>query len=762
MELDGVERVIYYAEGLAERGLNGEALDVLSRGAEEHPSNAKLLVTWGKVLLGIKRFEQARWRANRALGIDETYVPAHLLHGRVLLKLGFPEEAERRFERIINVLDPTEAEAFRGLGETRADLGDNEGAVRMLEQAIERSRDAPSKTVYLLDLAEARREQGLLEEANDVYGRTLDLEEAFPALRLGELYRAYCSPALLALELRSWKEASFYCEKGLRMLSAIGQEKSGTAAALHYVNGAILMGSHQYERAPVALQRAAAIEMGFTVHSQLALAAMQAFQGKYEDAWGRLREIKQGSTGSGEAGSRPDDGQRMAYGSALLWLGELEEAETIFKELIDHRDTSGGDTDADIWVKLMMVRLERRDQSLGEKASHWHWKAYEAYQRAVDLLERQVEPVSDARAVEALGLLHLLMEERELARPLLAEAADRNHAAPAPPAGLGIILVKRGRFPKAIEEFELSLRRNPYDLVVKCHLADARFRAGQSDAAVDAYQEVLRIAPGNVSAHLGLGEILVEQAEGRTDDLLFDEAEHHLTRALTLAKSVGTPHASGSTGLNPRQWAHLYYLRGYVKVKIYEGRTGGRLGRAPGRARKWLEEAGADFAQALDTKVNPHRAKRALEEVQGRLKPAAYVTSHGPLVVAVVSIIILVLAQIAFIGAGGFGGGGSQVGYTTLTLSLVVLLAASFYLPEMLKMKFGGLELEKATTLDSGSDAIDIGRLHLEGNLHDLFEPSIPLFKEPRAKTSQDTFLDQEASPRRDAKAGASRDFEGS
>ena len=255
-----------------------------------------------------------------------------------------------------------------------------------------------------------------------------------------------------------------------------------------------------------------------------------------------------------------------------------------------------------------------------------------------------------------------------------------------------MIQVRRGKYGQAVEQFELALKRDPDNLTVKCHLADAYFRLGRREAALDAYGEVLRVAPGNVGAHIGTGEVMIEQAQEASDDLLYEDAEVHFTKAIDLAASVrfGSPDRIGSSGLGVRQWSDLRYSRGYVRVKVYEAQMSNRVGRPARAARSRLEDALLDFEGAKKIKVSTRPRGRAVDRVRGRLKrfsSAALSDLYAPFVVVGVTSLLLLLVQAEFFRAGRFSGDQDSVAYTTLTLSLLILLVAGFYLPQVLKLK---------------------------------------------------------------------------
>jgi tetratricopeptide (TPR) repeat protein len=706
-----------------------ETIAVYERGGREAPTDARLQLAWAEALQGLNRLEQARWRLERALALDRAYASAELLLGEVLLSLGLPVEAAKSFKRVITVLEPSSDRAYGGSGHAAAAENDYAEAARMFERAVELSSARPASYGYLLDLGDSLQQCGKVGEALEAYARVLNHDAGFQPGPEAVL-RANQGSAVVTLELRSFDEAAAHCERGLEVLTNLQMSTSPVAASFHYLLGFARLNQRRYEEAITRYQRAAEISPQFAVYSATAVAGTYARQGRYEEAWRFVEGIDESFAAlEAEMGEALDDEQRISCGSAQLWLGKPQRAEELLREVVDRDPSNLG-----AWMKLMMVYLERQELSSGTEAGNWRWQAYEAYRRVVPRLERQFEETGYPKLGEALGLLHLMMEDLDRAEPLLRQAADLSPDAAAPHTALGMINLARGAAAEANEEFKLALKRDPHDLSLQCQLANSHLRLGNHDLALDTYKEVLAVACGDVGAHVGVGEVLIEQAEERPDDLLLEEAEGHLSEAISLAETVrpgGTRKGSMSLGL--RQWADVYYLRGYVRVKIYENLAGGALGRASKTARDHLVGARGDFKKAQETGIATHRAEHALRIVETRLKPISaggIGDSYGPLAVAAVTLLLLILIQVAFLASGGFSHGKDRVSYASLTVSLVVLLAAAFYLPQLLKLKFGGLELEKTTGLQYNAEALDIARRHVEGNLYGKLEPDFSGFRD--------------------------------
>ncbi|HKI66588.1 MAG TPA: tetratricopeptide repeat protein, partial [Solirubrobacterales bacterium] len=671
-------------------------------------------------------FEQARWRFERAIEIDPECVPAYLGAGGALLELELAEEAIGRFKQVAEVLDQSSGAAFGGWGRASTELDDNEDAVQRFRKAIDLDSGGPASINHLLDLGESLLALRRFSEAIDAYEDVIALERRFVA-STWQRCRARYNRAVVALELDSPREALAYCYEGLGALPDADRKRSPTAAALHFVAGAARAMLLHYGDAVESFHQASEASELFALHAMNATARIYAAQGKYADCWRELGRVDEAYVRVKEVhGPELNNDQAEAYGLALFWLDRLDEAEAAFEAALGPYRRS-----ASAWARLMGLYIERREQAAVDDAGNWQWEAFNAYQKAVSLLEAQCEDRRSAEPLSGLGMLHLLMDDLDKAEDALKEAAALDSGAPEPPAGLGVVHMKRGQHSKAIRQLKLALKRDPGNLTLQCHLANAYFRLGRHEMALDVYDGVLRRAPNNVGARIGAGEIFVEQAQATSDDLLYEDAESHFTCAVTLAQSVleGSPDRAGSTGLWLRQWVDLYYARGYARVKMYEVLMDGRIGHPPRAARRLLERARDDFEAAAAKGVSAHRSERAAERVKARLKlfsPATLEESWAPLVVVGVAFVMLVLVQVSFLTAGGFGGETSLLSYSTLTLALLALIVAGFYLPQILRLKLGGIELEKVTRDVASDEALLVSRHPFQASLHGVFEPDIP------------------------------------
>ncbi len=484
-----------------------QALELYERARVAIDHDPVLYVGWGELLAEQGMHEQARWRFESAIALDDRCAPAYMGAGGVLLDLGQPAEAADRFKRVAEELDESGGAAFSGWGRALFELDDYDTALEKFSKALELDAEKSASIDHWLKLGETLNELKRFSEALDAYSNAIALEARFnppPSLK----YLARTGSAQVTLALNAPDKALEYCHEGIELLTAVGLEKSHYVTLLRYLQGGSQTMLKRYADAIASFRRAAAGSDLLAVHAMTAIASTLAGQGKYKEAWHELLGIDDVYERIETLqGSEVDDDQRVAFGTALLWLDRLDDAEAAFKSALGPRRRN-----ASAWIKLMGLYLERREQSV-EEASHWQWEAYEAYRRAVPLLEAQRENKSFADPVVGLGLLHFLMDDFDKARQLLTEAARLDAESAIPSAGLGMVPVRRGEHAAAVEQFQLALKRDADNLTVQCHLADAYFRLGHRDAALDSYEGVLRIAPDNVGAHIGAGEVLIEQAQ---------------------------------------------------------------------------------------------------------------------------------------------------------------------------------------------------------------------------------------------------------
>lgn len=98
------------AEAYRKMGLLEEALRVCEKGLLHHPSFAGGLVAHAKILIDLKRFEEALKQAETAAKVSPDNLLAHSLLGEALLQLRRPKEALNAFKTAL-LLNPNDQRA---------------------------------------------------------------------------------------------------------------------------------------------------------------------------------------------------------------------------------------------------------------------------------------------------------------------------------------------------------------------------------------------------------------------------------------------------------------------------------------------------------------------------------------------------------------------------------------------------------------------------------------------------------------------------
>jgi tetratricopeptide (TPR) repeat protein len=136
--------------------------------------------------------------------------------------------------------------------------------------------------------------------------------------------------------------------------------------------------------------------------------------------------------------------------------------------------------------------------------------AIEAYTGAITL-----NPESMAAHMKR-GLAYRQRHELEAAARDLRRAADLDPSAPRVFEWLGDVNLDLGRYARAAEQFDQSVRLDERQADVHYKLGVARYREGRAGAAVEPLRRAIGLAPGHAEAHYLLG--LCFRDLGRLDD----------------------------------------------------------------------------------------------------------------------------------------------------------------------------------------------------------------------------------------------------
>lgn len=560
------------------------------------------------------------------------------------------EEAIAPYEQSISI-DSSRPETFRELADTLYGL-------RRFREAIENYKNAAR--MYSEEGSRAKTDAQALTDPSEVAKKRVEINEA------AEKYSDACN------------------ELGFSYLCIRDYE-----SAIDVLNLAIENGK-QYP---------------YAYHT---LASVFWAQGNYAAAlseWNKARKLY--SKCRKLAREKKWTGHFLYFGDLLYDVfGKLDKAEEIYKE--------GLELDANnlkIWIGLVTLRLERKDDNTKHREKA-HSDARTAYRKARSLIAEDLKSSADVESLVLAGELALTMKEHEEAEKFLKEALKKDEAMPEggryaksakPNADMGILCMRREKYAEAIEYFEAGITIAPDDLSLRSNLAEAYLRDEQFEEAEIEFQRVLNSAPNHIESRIGLGGVYTALGEtGDTD--MFEAAIIQYTDAIRLATLK-----IGSRRLKKKELAAVFYSRGYARVNAYEASKALR-------DRSHLYCARSDFRDCFRNDPDQYRAKRAVEKIDKVLPPRSprrFMEEWGPFVILGFSVAVFLLSQLSFIWSFldkskipswlGFLNQAQQLPtseYIALTFGSLVLMVASSYLPQLLKLKVPGIELEKSAQVD--------------------------------------------------------------
>jgi tetratricopeptide (TPR) repeat protein len=417
------------------------------------------------------------------------------------------------------------------------------------------------------------------------------------------------------------------------------------------------------------------------------IATLLMRQGRYPEGrekWQSAREAYQQAREKKTPLSQKAD--FLAYYALMLReiFGELEEAKAQYEAGLalepEHSEILSG---------LVSLYLDMQEQDREQRAV-WASRARQIFNRVRKIWEEKWQTDKDFATFLKLGALLLKMEEYEKAEDYLKCALTQT---PSPEDGdlarinhnLGVFYISQELFEKAIPHFKAAHRQDPDNLHIWSNLAVAYFKNGQQEKAEKEYHRILRITHGSLESHIGLGEIYSVMGDAGDEDRYHD-AIHHFSQALDLSKEK-----KGSIILTNRQKAVVLYSRGYARVKLYENSKGYPEERL-------LTDAEKDFKTCHKNDPDHHKAARSCEKIKKALRyrsPLKIMEKSGPPFIFFLSLFIFVASSIAFFR--GKPAGFTPVYYALFWFGSLLFMIAGLSLPQILKLKVGGLELEKST-----------------------------------------------------------------
>jgi hypothetical protein len=331
---------------------------------------------------------------------------------------------------------------------------------------------------------------------------------------------------------------------------------------------------------------------------------------------------------------------------------------------------------------------ERQSQSQGQTPNPKSDPDESLNWRSRDAL-RKVRLVLLARANRSRNTSHLrecanfLLDKTDYrsARPHILKAVGLDPDDPENHKLLAQWNERDGNNREALLEYQAALNLKPDDLEARSNLGQIQAKLGNREAARTELSQVLDTAPAHVETLIRLADLYTDLGD-ESEDAAYDKAIELYDKALNCHRR-----GSGSKFLTTSEMASILYQRGYCRVKLYEATPNAF------RSQRYLRDAVKDFDECLSVDSSHDKARTAKKKLTAR--GAQLLLSvrerYGPWIIFVCALFVFVLAQVQYI-----TGQISAAAHVTLTLSGIVLAIAGLILPELLKLKVGGIQLEKS------------------------------------------------------------------
>lgn len=169
----------WLAVAQSQAGEHAAALETIDQAIALAPDEAELHMVRGRLLLGVRRPDDAQAALAKATGLDPNQFGAYLLHAQMALTQGDVDEAERMAKLAARVSpDHPQLAAIEGMVAHRR--GDPATAVKLLNAAAERAPDEP-QLYYALGFAYLAQDHVAFAEQS--FARVLELLPSAHGLR---------------------------------------------------------------------------------------------------------------------------------------------------------------------------------------------------------------------------------------------------------------------------------------------------------------------------------------------------------------------------------------------------------------------------------------------------------------------------------------------------------------------------------------------------------------------------------------------------
>jgi tetratricopeptide (TPR) repeat protein len=471
----------------------------------------------------------------------------------------------------------------------------------------------------------------------------------------------------------------------------------GDAKAV-YLYGYSLTDLGQYQDAIVQFDKASALDQDDPLprHSKAGL----LFQlGRYEEGWKEWWAARQCYERLLDGELRGAAHSRNAIILAGV-LGEIfeayEDSDKLYKQVLERQD---GNANASVGRATLNQQWANSD---AKKPAEIHARLSYLVRRSSELLKRQLGKGIDFQTYLALADLYIEFCDWTEAREQL-DLADSLCGGSTLKRGRvterrGLVCYHMGQHAEAVEKFRQALLVRPDSLDLRSNLGNALLRLKQFETAQNEFARVLKDGPGNIDALCGAAQVHIELAEDGDPDQ-YEIAVQYLTDAL----EHGRYKESGSKRLQNRDLANIYYARGYARTKSYEANASRTT------SIKSLEPAFNDFQKCKELDPIHCKARAAIEKINKRRRQRRgelLVDVWGPIIIFCLSVVVLVIAQLVFILTERL----QSSAYVSLSFASLLFMVAAVCLPQLLKLKLPGMELEKASVSQVAAPSIGISR----------------------------------------------------
>ena len=670
--------------------------EAVALGEKAHSKNRRIVLRgWGDRLINEGRLDESLGKYLRALVLGPYEWQTHDRFNRLaraFAQVGRFEESKAVFDKAKEKLGlETATYALRDWGWTLHSLGFPDEAAETIRQGLKASpHDAECHNILGLVL----KDQGHSDRAIEQFRRS------------NELFQAHESKSR-KFPLSNWADALVDLE---RFTEAVERAKQAIEADpddfVRYFNYAgVLSQSGRPKDALVALGQAIERdrEHPYSHHNRANL----LFElGNYKEGWGEWRLARDGYPRAlDKAVERSDDLERADlaryFGNVMaVVFNDYPAAEKYFTIAISLRNY-----DDATWRDFAIAYQAWANAD--EPPSDIQARLSPALETAIRLTKRRLGKGNDFPALLALADLHIATQDWKAGSSSLEQAAalcqDSRLRRAEVDRRQGLLELRAEHYSDAVESFRKAITVRHSDLELRSDFGKALMRAKRFVEARDQFNKVLKYAPGHIDALIGLAQVCIELAdEGETE--YYQQAELRLSQALRHGRDAST----GSVRLQGSSLEDALYLRGFVRTKRWEAE--GKMALPV-----MLFAALRDFSQCKHhaqaptarTKIKKYLMRTVLESFLAKLGAYAMFT-------AMAAVFVLVQLDFFFHGYGLLSpkkGIEDPLTYGTLTFGSFLFMIAALYLPDLLKLKVPGIELEKtAANQVSSPSSLGISR----------------------------------------------------